>query len=141
MGQHGGQLTAWDLQCWLDRASAGGKGGDQVQARPSGWGQLLNGLRRRIQALLGLLLQLQADLKEGPDISLLEPALQRQWDHTANAHLGEVVIKPYSNHKVWWTCNQCPDGHLHTWSARVANRSSGRDCPQCSGHKDASILC
>lgn len=28
-----------------------------------GWGQLLNGLRRRIQALLGLLLQLQADLK------------------------------------------------------------------------------
>ncbi|KAL3130463.1 hypothetical protein ABBQ38_008284 [Trebouxia sp. C0009 RCD-2024] len=70
-----------------------------------------------------------------PDISLLDPALQKHWDCAHNAHLGNTVIKPYSNQKVWWTCNQCPDGHLHTWSAVVKNRSRGNGCPQCCGQK------
>ncbi|KAL3130448.1 hypothetical protein ABBQ38_008270 [Trebouxia sp. C0009 RCD-2024] len=48
--------------------------------------------------------------QEGPDISLLEPMLQRQWDHAANAHLGNTPIKVHSRLKVWWTCDQCPDG-------------------------------
>ncbi|KAL3132815.1 hypothetical protein ABBQ38_006741 [Trebouxia sp. C0009 RCD-2024] len=68
----------------------------------------------------------------GPDISHLDPALQQQWDHAANAHLGNMIIKPYSAKKVWWTCDQCPDGHLHRWLALVHNRTSGRGCPQCS---------
>ncbi|KAL3130316.1 hypothetical protein ABBQ38_008148 [Trebouxia sp. C0009 RCD-2024] len=79
--------------------------------------------------------QCQPVKQDGPDISLLEPALQKQWDYAANAHLGKVVIKPYSQKKVWWTCNQCPDGHLHKWLSIVNNRSSGHECPQCSGHK------
>ena len=66
----------------------------------------------------------------GPDISRLDPCLQKQWDHAANAQLGN---KPYSNKKVWWTCDQCPDGHLHSWSAAVYSRSSGCGCPQCCG--------
>ena len=73
--------------------------------------------------------------QEGPDISLLDPTLQQQWDHAANAHLGKIVIKPYSNQKVWWTCDQCPDGHLHSWSAAVSGRSLGSGCPQCRGYK------
>ncbi len=40
--------------------------------------------------------------------------LRQQWDYAANAHLGDVVIKPQSNRKVWWMCDQCPDGHPHT---------------------------
>ena len=73
--------------------------------------------------------------QEGPNISRLDPALQQQWDHAANAHLGTVDIKPYSHRKVWWTCDQCPAGHLHSWEAKVSNRTNGRGCPQCSGHK------
>ncbi|KAL3130332.1 hypothetical protein ABBQ38_008162 [Trebouxia sp. C0009 RCD-2024] len=56
--------------------------------------------------------QCQPVKQEGPDISLLEPALQKQWDHAANAHLGKLS----SNHT-------------------PKRRSSGRDCPQCSGRK------
>ena len=73
--------------------------------------------------------------QQGPNISHLDPCLQQQWDHAANAHLGNLDIKPHSNRKVWWTCDQCPDGHLHSWEARVDNRSDGTGCPQCSGHK------
>ena len=73
--------------------------------------------------------------QKGPNISRLAPALQQQWDHAANAHLGPIDIKPYSHKIVWWRCEQCPDGYLHRWEATVYNRTSGRGCPQCSGHK------
>ena len=73
--------------------------------------------------------------QKGPDISRLDPALQQQWDHAANARLGNIDIKPYSHKLVWWVCEQCPDGHLHRWEASVTNRSAGRGCPQCSGRK------
>ena len=59
--------------------------------------------------------------------------LLKQWDHDANKHLGPIVITPYSNRKVWWLCDQCPDGHLHSWITTVASRSIGGGCPQCSG--------
>ncbi|KAL3158683.1 hypothetical protein ABBQ32_011425 [Trebouxia sp. C0010 RCD-2024] len=45
-----------------------------------------------------------------------------------------MIIKPHSNQKVSWTCDQCPEGHLHGWSASVNNRSRGNGCPQCSGN-------
>ena len=78
----------------------------------------------------------EASVKEkGPNISRLAPALQQQWDHAANAHLGPIDIKPYSDRKVWWTCDQCPDGHLHSWEATVGNRSNGTGCSQCAGRK------
>ena len=73
--------------------------------------------------------------QQGPDISRLDPGLQQQWDHAGNAHLGSIDIKPHTKRKVWWTCDPCPDGHLHSWEATVDNRSSGTSCPQCSGHK------
>ncbi|KAL3132805.1 hypothetical protein ABBQ38_006732 [Trebouxia sp. C0009 RCD-2024] len=73
-------------------------------------------------------------LKGGPSISRLDPALQQQWDHAANAHLGSIDIKPHSDRKVWWTCDQCPDGHLHRWFAKIGNRTGGTGCPQCNGN-------
>ncbi|KAL3153608.1 hypothetical protein ABBQ32_013214 [Trebouxia sp. C0010 RCD-2024] len=70
--------------------------------------------------------------QEGRDISKLNSALQQQWDHKANAHLGNIIIKLNCPRKVWWTC---PDGHLHTWSAVVQNRTRGSGCPQCSSRQ------
>ena len=76
--------------------------------------------------------------QQGPDIRRLDPALQQQWDHAANAHLD---IKPYSGRKVWWTCDQCPDGHLHSWEASVSRRTAGTGCPQCCGRKVCKHNC
>ena len=70
-----------------------------------------------------------------PDISLLAPALQEQWDHAANASLGFGVVKPGSGKHAAWVCDQCPDGHLHQWTARIHDRTRGIGCPQCSGRK------
>ncbi len=69
----------------------------------------------------------------GPNISLLPQELQGQWHEQLNGHLGSIVIKPYSNRKVWWSCDQCPDNLPHVWAATVNSRSYGRGCPFCSG--------
>lgn len=67
------------------------------------------------------------------DLSLLNPLLQLQWHPVKNAHLKGVVIKPGSGRVVWWTCDQCPDGHPHEWEAQVNSRSRGSGCPCCAG--------
>ncbi|KAL3143034.1 hypothetical protein ABBQ38_003311 [Trebouxia sp. C0009 RCD-2024] len=72
---------------------------------------------------------------EVPSITLLDPVLQRQWDHSANAYLGTIDIKPDSTKQVRWICDQCPDGQLHSWSAMVRSRTNGSGCPQCGGRK------
>ena len=70
--------------------------------------------------------------KQGPDINRLIPLLQSQWDHKKNAYLGNMCIAPHSRKRVWWSCDQCPDGHAHEWEATVANRASGTGCPYCA---------
>ncbi len=69
----------------------------------------------------------------GPNISLLAKELQTQWHVKHNMHLGNSVIRPNSHRKVWWSCNQCPEGLPHVWGSRVDNRTQGRGCPFCSG--------
>ncbi|DBA98647.1 TPA: hypothetical protein ACH3X1_014431 [Trebouxia sp. C0004] len=71
----------------------------------------------------------------GPIISLLAKGLQAQWHEDRNMHLGNSVIRPHSNHKVWWSCDQCPDNLPHVWEARVDKRVRGTGCPYCSGNK------
>ena len=75
---------------------------------------------------------LRADQLAGPDISLLSTLLQLQWDHVKNAHLGSIVLRAHSNRKVWWNCDQCPDGHPHQWEAAVNARTRGTACPYCA---------
>ena len=70
--------------------------------------------------------------KQAPDITRLTPVLQRQWDQLKNAHFGNVLVTPHTDRKVWWVCDQCPDGHAHEWEARVANRTNGSGCPYCA---------
>ena len=82
---------------------------------------------REVQTLVALIWHYSSS---GTDL-----ALQQQWDHAANAHLSNIVITPHSSRKVSWTCDQCPDGHLHSWSAAVKHRSDGTGCPQCIGRK------
>jgi len=72
-------------------------------------------------------------LDKGPDTSLLAYELQKQWHAKLNMHLGNILIRPGSNRKVWWSCDQCPDGFPHIWEATVLNRTYGRGCPFCSG--------
>ena len=71
-------------------------------------------------------------LGSGPDISQLSPLLQQQFDHQANAHLGNMVLRPMSHHNVVWKCSQCPDNQPHSWSSRVNTRSRGAGCPFCT---------
>ena len=70
-----------------------------------------------------------------PDISQLSPQLKQQWDHAANAHLGNIVITRGTGRKVQWICDQCPDGYLHIWLATVHSRGQGNGCPYCTGRK------
>jgi len=49
-------------------------------------------------------------------------------------HLGNRVIRPHSHHKVWWSCDECPDSLPHVWQAAVYARSYGTGCPYCSGN-------
>ena len=77
----------------------------------------------------------------GPDISRLDPGLHQQWDHAANVHLGNINITPHSHRKVGWICDNCPDGHLHSWSATVYSRTAGNGCPQGSGRKVCKHSC
>lgn len=76
---------------------------------------------------------LQSAPASGPDIHLLKPHLQQQWDHKANAWLGKKLVHPHTNQKVQWVCTKCPHGHAHVWQSTVNNRSDGSGCPYCAG--------
>ena len=74
-----------------------------------------------------------------PDISMLSPELQEQWHVAANEHLGPIKIRAQSGIKaVWqcikavWQCNKCPAEQPHVWTAVVASRTRGTQCPYCS---------
>ncbi len=78
--------------------------------------------------------QQSQQLDKVPDTSLLADELQKQWHDRLNMHLGDMLVRPGSNRKVWWLCDQCPDGLPHIWEATVNSRTQGRGCPFCSGN-------
>ena len=73
--------------------------------------------------------------QSGPDISSLPKELQQQWHPDKNAHLENVIVTPGSGRKVWWSCDQCPDGMPHVWESTADRRTRGSGCPYCSGHE------
>ena len=76
--------------------------------------------------------------QRGPDISRLAPAL---CDTAAKSQLGNTNKKPRNGNKAGCTRDQCLDGHHHSWSATVFQRTSGSGCPQCRGRKVCKHNC
>ncbi len=80
--------------------------------------------------------QTQKQSSAGPDISLLRPELQQQWHHVRNQHLGDRKISASSRLSMWWSCDQCPCGLPHEWSATVADRQDmDSRCPFCTNNR------
>ena len=77
---------------------------------------------------------LSQQLDKGPNTSLLADELQKQGNEKLNMHLGNILIRPGSTRKVWWSCDQCQDGLPHIWEATVYHRTHGRGCPFCLGN-------
>ena len=60
------------------------------------------------------------------------PELVKEWHPTKNGELIPSEFTSGSGQKVWWKCNQGSD---HEWLASIVKRTSGRNCPICSGQK------
>lgn len=58
------------------------------------------------------------------------PELAKEWHPSKNGTLNPNHLRPTSNKKVWWMCD---DGH--EWASSVSNRVNGRGCPYCSGKR------
>ena len=72
-----------------------------------------------------------ADKKEQRYVSE-NAQLMAEWDWEKNDKWGfnPNEITSHSGKKVWWICV-----NGHSFDATVANRSNGKGCPYCSGHK------
>ena len=64
------------------------------------------------------------------DLQTRYPELAKEWDTEKNDLLPSQVA-PFSTKKVWWRCIK--EGH--SWFATISGRSTGNDCPICSGRK------
>lgn len=58
------------------------------------------------------------------------PELSCEWHPTKNGDLTPSDMTEHSNQKVWWICSKG-----HEWEASVSSRTSGDNCPFCSGHR------
>ena len=74
-------------------------------------------------------------LPGSPNISMLSPELQQQWDVERNMHLGSIRIKPQSSRKVVWRSDKSPAGQPHIWTAGVQHRTRGTQCRYCSNRR------
>ena len=64
------------------------------------------------------------------DLGTLQPALSNEWHPTKNGDLVPSAVREFSMKKIWWA-GSCG----HEWVDTPAHRSSGRNCPYCSGRK------
>ena len=70
----------------------------------------------------------RAVLKGFNDLQTVNPNVARTWSPKNTLKPSEV--SPSSNTKVLWICK-----NGHEWSARIADRNEGHDCPYCAGHR------
>jgi hypothetical protein len=64
-------------------------------------------------------------------LSVIAPAVARQWHPTKNGALRPRDVVASSERKVWWKCPKGPD---HAWQSTIRNRAIlGQGCPQCLG--------
>ena len=60
-------------------------------------------------------------------LNTTNPELAPEWHPIKNGSLTPREVLSHSGKKVWWLCSK-----KHEWEARIADRSSGTDCPYCS---------
>ncbi len=73
--------------------------------------------------------------QQRPDLSLLSPRLEQEWDYENNHHLDNVQIKPHSHKICGWICLEGTADDPHHWDAQVYTRTQGHSCPYCAGVK------
>jgi len=54
------------------------------------------------------------------------PQAKEYWDYEKNSSLDPSFFSYGSSRRVWWKCEKG-----HAWSAVIANRSNGQECPYC----------
>jgi hypothetical protein len=67
-------------------------------------------------------------MKKAP-LSVTHPELAAQWHPTKNGDLTPKDVTYGSGKKVWWICPKD-----HAYKSSITKRTSGRNCPLCSGH-------
>ena len=74
-----------------------------------------------------------------PTFAGAKHTLLQQWDHNRNKESGNLPNTSIRSHKlIWWQCQECPKGKLHSWQACPADRTSPKKltgCPCCFGHQ------
>lgn len=61
------------------------------------------------------------------DLASQRPELVKDWDYEANEKTPKEVFV-FSNQYAKWCCNKCG----HKWSAKIENRSNGKNCGACN---------
>lgn len=62
------------------------------------------------------------------DLKTVDSDLAKEWNYERNGDITPEKVKPNSNKKVWWVCNQC----RHEWQAVISARYRGNGCPNCA---------
>ena len=75
-----------------------------------------------------------------PTFAAANHALLQQWDHDRNRDNGNFPDNTslQSNKLIWWQCQECSKGKVHSWQTRAAHRTSQKNpsgCPCCAGQK------
>lgn len=68
------------------------------------------------------------------DLQTTNPKLCVEWNQQKNKGLMPTDVLPYSNRRVWWTCQKG-----HEWQASISDRSQGKGCPVCNSERHTSF--
>ena len=64
------------------------------------------------------------------DLATISPDISSSWDYEKNYPLTPKEVKPFTNKKVWWICE-----NKHSYAMKIGHRSEGHGCPYCAGTK------
>ena len=75
-----------------------------------------------------------------PTFARANHALLEQWDHDRNRESGNFPDNTtlQSSKLIWWQCQECPKGKVHSWQAKASMRTSQKrptGCPCCAGRQ------
>jgi len=70
------------------------------------------------------------------NLKALHPHLALEWNESRNGTLAPDGVTPGSGKKDWWICHKG-----HEWRAAIYSRTTGNNCPFCSGKKVCEDNC